>query len=605
MQVGITINITEYFPSDFDFTGFSFIFIYESRQIDKEITYLRKNNIYHKILLPNQRDIKFSIRMIRNDSLIGLSDFIIPSAVLTKKEKSYQKTCLIAITDSLKKLVFGSTNTNNSIKINVYSSIQYFGPLRDKSLRKNQSTINKDKSETKNTIRDKDKDKEKVPKSYRPTYSNSDLRNNSISIRNKSINNSNRNNLQKSTKNLKNQYSNPLPHTQINSPKNKSQYNFHNTEIKKIKKEKIKAVENANMSGKLNIEEEITDINIYDEDPNDRSRIDKDLEIEETNKDYQLFTFINDLMRENPLDELDNKKDVGEMLIYTRDIISQLLDYQIKFYESLKQSVDLNHKFNELLLKYNEKYRYIIKKMDKLKEEMNTHDMKNELIRNNNNYNNINEVIAIKNKELEIIKNIYKNQIEEDEINDINNKNLNKDLQLKILLNALFKISSKYGSINNLITTKNSSQNEITNLNQILNKYKEELNINEKKTTNTIKKENINLNIETNNNDISNESMDYVLSDNQDELDKLLNKHLKNICNNNRNISKVIFKRIGKNSYEYGNQKMIVKREDDNIKVRVGGLFMTLEKYLESNSSTMKKNLKSKKYSKKLVNKSK
>ena len=604
MQVGITINITDYFPKDFDFTGFSFIFIYESRQIDKEITYLKKNNIYHKLFLPNKKDIKFSIRMTRNDTLFGLSDFIIPSSIITKKEKSYQRTCLVIMTDSLKKLVYGSSNTKNPIKIIVHSSIQYFGSLRDKSLRKNQLTINKDISDSKNI----NKEKEKGPKSYRPTNSNIDLRNNSISNRNKSINNSNRNNLQKSTKNLKNQYSNPFSYTQINSPKNKSQYNFHNIEIKELKKEKNKTVSNVDKNYKLNIEEEITDININDEDPNDRSRIDKDLEIEETNKDYQLYSFINDLMKENPLAELDNKKDVGEMLIYTRDIISQLLEYQIKFYETLKQSVDLNHKFNELLLKYNEKHRYIVKKMDKLKEEMNTYNMKNYLIMDNNKNNNINEIMAIKNKELDIIKNIYKNQIQEDEINDTNNNNLNKDLQLKILLNTLFKISSKYGFINNLITSKNSTQNEITNLNKILNKYKEELNINEKKPTRTNKTENINLNIETNSNDISNESMDYVLSDNQDELDKLLNTVLKNIYSNNKKISRAIFKRIGKNSYEFGNKKMIVKKEDDNIKVRVGGLFLPLDKYLESNSSSseyIKKNLKSKKYPKKLDNKSK
>ena len=75
--------------------------------------------------------------------------------------------------------------------------------------------------------------------------------------------------------------------------------------------------------------------------------------------------------------------------------------------------------------------------------------------------------------------------------------------------------------------------------------------------------------------------MEYVLSDNPDDLDKLLNISLKNIYSNKK-VSKIIFKRIGKNTYEYGNQKILVRKDDNNIKVRVGGLFTSLEKYIES-----------------------
>ena len=392
MQVGITINIVDYFPIDFDFSDFSFIFIYETKQIDKEITYLKKNNIFHKLYIPSKKDIKYSVRMLKNDSLIGLSEFTIPFSVFHKKQTNYEKIVLIQMTDSLKKLIFGSSISNNQIKINIHSSLQYLdGPLKEKSLRKNKSNINNEIYEKKliNTI------KEREPKSNRVSNFKLEYNNHSTSNNRKDgINISNRN-LQKNYKiSIKSQRSNPFPHTQVSSPK-RHLHNIPSTELKKHTNLNINTNSNINyhvIQDSKDVEEEIDEANINDEDPNDKSLIDKDLETEEQYGDKKLYEFIDSLIKENPLSELENKKDMGEMIIYTRDIISQLLDYQIKFYETLKKSVDMNHKLNELLLKYNEKYRYIIKKMNKLKEENNTHDMKNEIIMNNNknDKNNIN-----------------------------------------------------------------------------------------------------------------------------------------------------------------------------------------------------------------------
>ena len=146
MQVGITINIVDYFPSDFDFTGFNFIFIYNSKQIDKEISFLKKNNIYHKLYIPNKRDIKYSVRMNKNETLIGISEFIIPFSIIQKKETYYEKNCFITMTDYLKKSLFGFSSQNNQIKINIHTFINYISgniPLKEKPLRKNKSNINK------------------------------------------------------------------------------------------------------------------------------------------------------------------------------------------------------------------------------------------------------------------------------------------------------------------------------------------------------------------------------------------------------------------------------------------------------------------------------
>ena len=590
MQVGITINIIEYFPTDFDFTGFNFIFLYDSKQVDKEISYLHKNNVFHKFFIPSKKDIKYSIKMTRNDSLIGISEFIIPFSILHKRETKYEKNCTITMTDSLKKLIFGSSTSSNQIKINIHSTLQYFtgnGILKEKLLRKNKSNVTKEIYDTKINL---------GPKSNRVILDfRSEIINNSINIKKERNNISNRN-----IKNYKitynNQHSNPYPHTRVVSPKNKLLYHIPATELKKYP--------NINLTNDINNnkEEEISDNNLNDEDPNDRSRIDKILENEDTSEYNDFNEFINNLIKENPLSELDNIKDIGEMVMYTKDIISQLLEYQIKFYDALKKSVELNHKFNELLLQYNEKYRYVVKQMNKLNEDMNLHDMKSYLINNNNknDKNNINEIISIKNKELEIFKDIYK--IQNGNYIDILNTENNNDIQLKILLNTLQKISSKYGNINELITAKNSSKKEIENLNYILTKYKEELNLNKTKQNTINVTGDINLKEENEVSDKIEENgilnLEYVLSDNPDELDKLLNINLKKIYSN-KNIPKIIFKRNGKNTYEYGNQKILVRRDDNNIKVRVGGLFTSLEKFIESKATNgyYKKNSSQKKLS--------
>ena len=585
MQVGITINIMEYLPSDFDFTDFNFIFIYDSKQVDKEITYLKKDNIYHKLFIPSKKDIKYSVRMTKNDSLIGLSEFIIPFSILHKRETHYEKLSLITMTDSLKKLIFGSSTSNSQIKINIHSSLRYFGKdgyIKEKYLRKNKSNINKEIYEKKVVSNLKE------PKSNRIFKFKSEINNNSLSINKEQNSISNRNILKSQKVCLQNQHSNPFPHTQVVSPKRHLIYNMPGTELKKNTHINLIKEINKNI-------EELTETNINDEDPNDNSVIDKDLETGQKYGEQKLYEFINNLIKENPLSELDNKKDIGEMIIYTKDIVDQLLDYQIKFYDTLKKSIELNHKFNELLLKYNEKYRYVIKKMNKLKEENNTFDMKSNIIVNNNK-NDIKEIISIKNKELDIFKNIYKIENEENELNYDNN-----NIQLKILLNALQKISSKYGALNKLITNKNSSENEIKNLNYLFNKYKEELNEskynnikNEKE--NEIKINDDNQNQNKNENEGGDIGLEYVLNDNPDELDKILNKNLKNIYNNN-NVNKIILKRIGKNSYEYGKKKILVKKDDNNIKVRIGGLFVSLDKFIESVSTENgKKNAQKKKF---------
>ena len=121
--LGITIEIIEYFPPNFNFDNISFIFSSETRDFEKEISFLNKNQIFQKIPLP-KKNLKYTIKVTKNNSLVGISDLIIPSTVFNKKEASFDKICQITMTDSIKRLIFGNSFPN-VLKINVHSTFQY------------------------------------------------------------------------------------------------------------------------------------------------------------------------------------------------------------------------------------------------------------------------------------------------------------------------------------------------------------------------------------------------------------------------------------------------------------------------------------------------
>ena len=122
-HVGITLQILEYFPQNFNYENFNFIFSSESRDFEKEISFSSKNFISHKIIIP-RKNLKYSVKITRNNSLIGICDFIIPFQIFTKRESFFNKNCQLTMTDSIRRLIFGNISPNN-IKININANLQY------------------------------------------------------------------------------------------------------------------------------------------------------------------------------------------------------------------------------------------------------------------------------------------------------------------------------------------------------------------------------------------------------------------------------------------------------------------------------------------------
>ena len=54
-HVGLIIEILEYFPQNFNFDNFSFIFSSESKDFEREISFANKNPISQKIPFPKKK----------------------------------------------------------------------------------------------------------------------------------------------------------------------------------------------------------------------------------------------------------------------------------------------------------------------------------------------------------------------------------------------------------------------------------------------------------------------------------------------------------------------------------------------------------------------
>ena len=109
--------------------------------------------------------------------------------------------------------------------------------------------------------------------------------------------------------------------------------------------------------------------------------------------------------------------------------------------------------------------------------------------------------------------------------------------------------------MNNIINKENSDENEIKNILNLSEKY---------------------------NLPISEEvlEMENVVCNNPDELDTYLEMYLKNYYKN-KNMKKINFKKIDNNLYEYGNIKVNIFIENNEIKVKTNGGIINLDKFLE------------------------
>ena len=551
--LGITIEILEYFPQNFNFDNFNFIFTSESKDFEKDISIINKNQIFQKIPVP-KKNLKYSIKVTKNNSLVGISDLIIPSTVFSKKEASFDKTCQITMTESIKRLIFGNS-TPNTIKINIHSTFQYL-EKGEKFIKPAASNISL-KKEEKRSSTPKKLENNNLKKMKFGGSSNTNLKLNKEEK--KTMN-------KKLTEDFKKR-SNSKPHSN-NLSSGAMPLNIKNKNHPQIiNKENEKEIVNANIKKDKKERKE------SGEELVDTSIIDEDLKNPINNISSEFLDFIPNFEKKYPLEKLNEFTDPYEMINYTKNIINELLNYQINYYNILTNSVNLNKKFNELLIKYNEKYRLTLKKINKLEEENSKNEIQNELITDihRNDFNNLKQLIPLKQSELDLYKEMYSINLDENEIQKYSEEQMkqieekkSKDANTQLLLIRVLKnIYNKYGPLNKLLDKSNSNENEINNVINLSAKYN--LPISEEVPSN-------------------NDEFEYVSSNNPDDIDRKIEKFLKNLYNKKK-VPKIIFKKLSNNSYEYGTQKVTIKIEGDSIKAKSYGGFILLDKFIDNNAA--------------------
>ena len=549
--LGITIEIVEYFPQNFNYDNFSFIFSSESKDFEKEITFLNKNQLFQKIPVP-KKNLKYTIKVTKNNSLVGISDLIIPQNTFSKKETSFEKLCQITMTDSIRRLIFGNSSPN-TLKINIHCTFQYLEKGEKYSKPPSSSNLSIKKEEKRSSTPKKVENNLKKMKFG--TNSNSNLK---INKEEKKPMN------KKLTEDFKKR-SNSKPH--INNlpsggiPLNQKIKN-HQQNMHKEKEKEKEIIKSNHKKEKKESEEE----------PLDNSTVEDDLKNTINNVSSEFLDFIPNFEKKYPLEKLNQFSDPYEMVNYTKNIMDELLNYQLNYYNMLISSVNLNKKFNELLIKYNNKNRLTLKKINKLEEENNKNEIQNELITDiqRNDLNNIRQLIPLKQNELDLYKEIYSINVEPSELPNYSEEQMkqieekkSKDANTQLLLIRVLKnIYNKYGPLNKIINQSNSNENERNNIINLSAKYN--LPISEEVYAN-------------------NEEFEYVTCNNPDETDHKLEKNLKKIYNQNK-VPKILFKKLSNNNYEYGSQKFNIKIDGESIKVKSFGGFIPLEKFIDNNA---------------------
>ena len=579
----ITLEISDFFPQNFPFDNFCFIFNSDSHDLESEISYLSKNQITHKTLL-TKKDIRYSIKILRNDSLIGISDFIIPAINLNRKENLYEKICIINMTDSTKRLLFGNLSQSNNLRINVRARITYIQGQGNKNNKKvfSPKGIN---------------NKKNIGESSSPK-----INGNNIYMNNSNNNNSNYvfNKQQiPMSKKVPIMKSSLMSNNNNNNINIGNRYNKHNVNMADIMIQQQQ--QNLNQNIAANAENQNINIqknNFFTKNsggkkmsPNPQPEVDPQPDPTDTSVIYpeisnpiqpidEEFTdFMQKFIEKNPLEQLTQFNDINEMMIYTKNVIDKLLCYQQEYYERLKTSVAMNNRLNELLMKYNEKYRNIVKKVHRLNEETNSNDMRKDVVVNAHRTENSNlkQIIPLKIKELKLYQEMcgdnIKDIILQKKSQDISkNKNKENDINIKkknVLMKLLKNCVKNYGPFDSLFNKENI---EKINLNEeqkkSLEKIKQDVDLinNEKKEENNL-----------------NNNLEFVDSENPDNLDIKLNQYLSSIYSENR-LPKINFKKIKDNLYQFGSQKITVIDEDNVIKIENGEGTLLLDNFVEINA---------------------
>lgn len=473
--------------------------------------------------------------------------------------------------DSTKRLLFGNISGNNTIRMNINANISYFD--KNPSLKQSHS----------------------LPKS--------ELKKMALSPKVQSMKSTKLAELMKQSNSIQRETKTPPMHniTKPTSSKKKSHsksaysINNNNKPIAStvFKTAKVNQNNVANNIKQDNNPDLIYSSEIKELDPeNDRRDVSviDDIALVEIGNDNEFKESAEKFIESHQLEEV-NKGSLEEVKENTYTIINSILDYQKEYFNRMNKAIELHSTLKELFSKYNEKYRGILKKNNRLHEQTQDNTVKKDITVNVNRkeVSNIkSNFIPLKEKEFEMYKlifNLTHDNKEKENHKEEDNNNLESNENGQLLLKATKNVITKYGPLTKLNTSLDNMEKE--NLLKLISKYKLP-----NEDINNIKEESEE-EVEEKENPPVQKYEQNVIAAQIDVNDVKLNNYLNNYYAKHK-VPRVPFRKLSKNNYEYGSQKIMIKVEGETIRVRSIGGYSLIDKFIEMNAKIEEMHMNSK-----------
>lgn len=344
-----------------------------------------------------KKDRKFTVRVLKNSSVVGICEVVLPQMLLLKREDTFTKTISISMIDSVKRALLGK-DWLKTLQIVIKAQIEYkegeeTGYYGQRSSSARPLDVNSNKKRNSG-------------------YSNSTKFSNTSS----SFKNSLKGNEVKPTYSAKNRGS-------IFVVKDKNQKPEEIDEFGEVEKSFIDSIFG---------EDHVTDYSDVGKTLND---------------------FIEDSTAQSrQLQEIEDPDTIKEK---AKKFVPKLFDLQKVYYQQFNKANSTHKKLREFLIKYNEKFREISKKTNRLHECLESNQIRNDMAtfitREEN--KKINNSLLMNLKELEIYKSLFKIKYGESDLekfkksNENNDEVRDKNVLLKVVENLFNRNNSLLGGL--------------------------------------------------------------------------------------------------------------------------------------------------------------